>query len=60
MNDGVDVRMLFEYHIEGFLVCNVELLKIWSLSADEFYAVDDFRRGIVKAVYNDNFVASFE
>lgn len=60
MNDAVDVWMLGEDVIQSFLVGNVDVVVFRLLSTDQFYAVENFARGVVKVVNNDDFVVCFK
>lgn len=60
MNDTVNIRMFREDIVKRLFVLDVEIDKVGSLAADELYAIDDFSRGIVEVVCDDDFVASFE
>ena len=44
VDDRVNIRMLVKDCVKSFLVCNVQLLKIRSLPADELNAIDDLCR----------------
>ena len=46
--------------VETFLVGDIHLVKVWSLSAEEFDAVEGDFGGVVEAIDNYDFVAMFE
>jgi len=60
VNDTVDVRMLGKNLIERPLVFNIEVDEVRALATDKFYPAEDFLRGIVQVVGDDDFVASFK
>lgn len=60
MDDVVDVRMLIEYFVQGCFICDVELVESRTLSADEFYAVDDLLGRIVQVVYNNDLIVGLK
>ena len=60
MNDIVNVGVLLKHLVERSLVCDVDLVKGWSLAANEFDAVHDFWGGVVEVVDDDDFVVCFE
>lgn len=60
MDDIVDVRVLLEDFVESGLVCDVALVERRSLAADELDAIDDFWRGVVEVIDNNDLVVGFE
>jgi len=42
MNHVVDVRMFGKDLVQGTLICDIDIVKWRSFSADKFNAVDDF------------------
>lgn len=60
MDNIVDIRVLIEHLVERRLVCDVDLVKSRSLAADKFDAIDDFNRGIVEVVYDNDLVVGFK
>jgi hypothetical protein len=60
VNDVVDIWVLLEDFVERSLICDIALVKSRSLAANELDAVDDFWRGVVKVVDDDDFVVCFE
>ncbi len=42
VNDTVNIWVLLEDIVERFLISDVEVDKVWSLSGDELNAIDDF------------------
>lgn len=56
MDDIVDVWVLLKDLIERCLICDVALVKGWSLAANELNAVYDFWRGVVEVVDDDDLV----
>lgn len=46
--------------VETFLVGDIHLVKVWSLSAEEFDAIEGDSGGVVEAIDNYDFVAMFE
>jgi hypothetical protein len=60
VDDIVDVWVLGEYLVQRRLICDIALVKGWSLAADEFNAIDNFRRRVVQVVDNDDLVVCFQ
>lgn len=60
VDDIVDVWVLVEDSVQRLLVRNIDLLVLWSLSADELDAVEDLVGGVVEVVDNDDLVVGFE
>ena len=60
MNDAVDVRVCLEDIVKSSLVHNVKLEELWSLSANEFNAIDNFLGRIVEIVRENDFVVCFQ
>lgn len=58
MNNRVDIRVVFEYFVEGFLVGYVRLVEYWAFTADELDTVERLLRRVVEVVNNNNFVTS--
>ena len=52
--------MFGEYIVESFLIPDIEIDAIWSLTADELYAVNDLFGRVIEIVCDDYFVACFE
>lgn len=60
MYDTVNLRMLLQNFVKTFLVCDVDIVEIRFLAADEFDSIQYFGGGVVEVIDNDHFVASFE
>lgn len=60
MNNAVDVWVFLEDIIQSRFVCDVHFVERRSLAGDELNTVDDFFRGIVEVVDDDNVVARLE
>jgi hypothetical protein len=60
MDDAVNIWVLRENPVECFLISDIDTYKLWSLSADEFNAIDNLLGGVVKIVNDYDFVASFK
>ena len=58
MNNGIDIRMAFEYFVEGFLVGYVCLVEYRAFTADELDTVKRLFRRVVEVVNNNDFVTS--
>ena len=58
MNNRVDIRVAFEYPVEGLLVGYVRLVEYWAFTADELDTVERLLRRVVEVVNNNNFVTS--
>lgn len=52
--------MCSEDLVELFLVCDIASIKFRTFSTNQFNAIDDFGRGVVEIVDNNDFVAGFE
>jgi hypothetical protein len=60
VDDTVDVRVLLEDIVEILLICDVDLIIVRLLAADELYSVQGFWRRVVEVVDNDNLVAGVQ
>lgn len=60
VDDTVDVGVFLEDIIQGLFVGDVEVVVVRPSAADEFNAVEDFGRGVVKVVDNDDRVVGFK
>jgi len=60
VNDIVNVWVFLEDLVECCLICDVALVKGWSLAANELNAVYDFWRGVVEVVDDDDLVICLE
>lgn len=60
MDNAVDLWIFLEDLVEGFLICDIQLLKFWSLPRYQFNAINDFRRRVVQIVSNNHFVVGFK
>ncbi len=60
VDDTVNVWVLLEHLIETSLIGYIDLIQIWTLSADEFDAIDRLFGGVVKIVHYHNFVIGFQ
>lgn len=60
MNDIVNVWVLLEDLVECCFICDVALVKGWSLAANKLNAVYDFWRGVVEVVNDDDLVICLE
>ena len=56
----VDVWVCGKDLVETFLIGDIHLVKVWSLSAEEFDAIEGDSGGVVEAIDNYDFVAMFE
>lgn len=52
--------MLLKNLVERSLVCDVDLVELWSLAGNELNAIDDFWGRIVEVVDDDDLVVCFE
>jgi hypothetical protein len=60
VDDIVDVWVLIEDLVQCRLVCDVNLIEDRSLAANELDSIDNFWRGIVEIVDDDDLVISLE
>ena len=60
MDDTVNVGVFLENLVKSAIIGDIELIEIRPLAANQFNPVDDFFRGIVKTVGDDDFVTSFQ
>jgi hypothetical protein len=60
VNDAVNVWVRSKHLVKASFVGNIDLNKLWLLPADQFNAIQNLCGGIVQAVGNDDFVASFQ
>ncbi len=60
VNDTVDVWMRSKDLVQALLVCDVDLVKFRSLSAEQLNAIEGNLRGVVQAVDNHDLVAMLE
>lgn len=60
MNNTVDIRVLLEHLIQLLLVGDIAGVELGSLAADELDAVEDFVRGVVEVVDDDDLVVCLE
>lgn len=60
VNDIVNVGVLFKNLVERGLVCDVDFVEGWPLTADQLDAVADFRVRVVEAVDDDHLVVCLE
>jgi len=58
VNNRIDIRMVFEYFVEGFLVGYVRLVEYRAFTTDELDTVKRLLRRVVEVVNNNNFVTS--
>jgi hypothetical protein len=59
VNNVVNVWVLREHPVKRRFICDITLVKGWSLAADKFNAIDNFRRRVVQIVNNDDLVICF-
>lgn len=57
MDDAVNVGMCCKDLVQCLLVGDVEFVEGWPFPADQLDAVQNYLRGVVQAVDDDNFVA---
>jgi hypothetical protein len=60
MNHTIYIRTSCKDLVESGFISDINIVEVGLLSADQFYAIEDFLRGIVEVVYYDDFVASLE
>ena len=60
VNDAVDIRVVLEDFVERSRLCDIDVVEIWALAADEWNAINGLLRGIPKIVSNDNLVVGFK
>ena len=60
VNDIVDIGVLLKHLLESSFVCDVCLVELRPLPADELNAVDDFFRRIVEVIHNYDLVIGLE
>lgn len=60
MDDAVNLGVLGEDLVESGLVCDVGLVELWSLAADELDAVQGHLGGVVEVIDNHDLVAVLE
>jgi hypothetical protein len=60
VDNAVNVGMRHKDLVQCLFICDVDLVEVWSLAAEQLDAVEGDFRGIVEAVDNYNFVAMFE
>ena len=60
MDDIVNFGVLGEDLFQCLLVCDVDLVQLGPLSAQQFYSVDDFLGRVVEVVDDDDFISSVE
>lgn len=60
MDDTVNVRVRLEHLIYAIFIGDVDLVEVWSFTAEEFNAIEGHFRGIVKTVDDDNLVSMLE
>jgi hypothetical protein len=60
VDETVNLGMLLEHLIKTRLVCDVDIVVVWLLPADEFNALESFFGRVVEVVNNHDFVAGFE
>ena len=52
--------MILEDLVKRRFIGNVDLVEFWLLAANKLNTIEDFRRGIVEIVRNNDFVARFQ
>jgi hypothetical protein len=60
VDNAVNVGMRRKDLVQCLFVCDVDLVEVWSLAAEQLDSVKGDFRGIVEAVDDHNFVAMFE
>ena len=60
VDNAVNIGMRRKDLVQCLFICDVDLVEVWSLAAEQLDAVEGDFRGIVEAVDNYNFVAMFE
>ena len=56
VDDTVDIRMRSEDLVQSFFICDIDLVELWSLSAEQLNAVEGNLGGIVEGIDDDDFV----
>jgi hypothetical protein len=56
----VDIWVCFEHLVQPFFICDIDLVELGSLSAEQLDAVEGDFRGIVQGVGDNYFVAMLE
>ena len=60
VNDTVDIRMRSKDIVQPFFICDINVVELWSLAAEQLNAVEGDFGGIVEGVDDYDFVAMFE
>lgn len=60
MDNTVNIRVLLEHLVQLLLIGDIAGVKLGSLAADELDAVEDFVRGVVEVVDDDDLVVGLE
>lgn len=60
VNDTVDIRVLLKHLVQLLLIGDIAGVELGSLAADELDAVEDFVRGVVEVVDDDDLVVGLE
>jgi hypothetical protein len=60
VDDAVDIGIFREDLLQSLLICNVDLVEIWSLSAQEFNAIERDYRRVIQTIDDDDFIAMLE
>lgn len=60
VNHTVDIWVSGKDPVKASLICDVDLVEIWSLAAEQFDAVEGHLGGVVQTVDDDDLVAMFE
>ena len=56
VDDTVDIRMRSEDLVQSFFICDIDLVELRSLSAEQLNAVEGNLGGIVEGIDDDDFV----
>ena len=56
MDDTVDIGMRSEDLVQSFFICDIDLVELRSLSAEQLNAVEGNLGGIVEGIDDDDFV----
>lgn len=60
MDDAVDFGIFYKDLLQPLLICDIDLVEIWSLSAQEFNAIERDYRRVVQTIDNDDFITMLE
>ena len=60
VDNAVDVGVRCEDLVKSFFICDIDLIEVWPLSADELDAIQRNLGRVVEAVDNYDLIAVFE